>query len=179
MAIAAKEDAKLKKSAKLLESLKLCKQHGGPLTASDIDKRDKHNDQQVKAEAAYLKKTVVPNIRLNRLADKKFVNFTTAELRTQVKDALMPTCTPTDDISSLIKGVLHPKEAIVTSAQDRCIEAGDVGWWTGPLDEEKLGVALDETTLQLYELTRFGFRPRGLAVDLKEWNLWEKVDEYY
>ena len=55
---------------------------------------------------------------------------------------------------------------------------GTVAWWKGPLDEQKLGVVIDDTTLQLYELGRFGFKPRGLAVELEEWSKVEVVESY-
>ena len=64
-----------------MQILEECKMHGGPLTVADIEKIDTLSDEQVVAEASYLKKTMAPNIRFKRKVDNKFVKFTTEELR--------------------------------------------------------------------------------------------------
>ena len=96
MAVKAKENAKRKKAENVIRILEECKKHGGPLTVSDINKLDNLSDKQVETEAAYLKKTIAPNIRFKRKVDKKFVKFSTEELKQQIRDVIKPSLKPLD-----------------------------------------------------------------------------------
>ena len=187
LAVKAKEDSKRKATIKLQEALENCQKHKGPLIAKTLHRLDKLTDEQVKAEATFLKKTTAPNIRYKRLVDKKMVNFTTEELKQQIRDAILPSnTTSTVTVETLIENALELNVSVVPEANaavDQRTEkerhvGGTVAWWKGPLDEEKLGVVVDDTTLQLYELGRFGFKPRGLAVELEEWRKGEVVESY-
>ena len=181
LSIKAKENDKQKKIEKLQAALYACKKHGGPLTKHDLVKIDELGDEELAAEAKYLKLTIAPNIRFKHLVNRKMIPFTTAEVRQQVKDAIAPACSRADDsqIDSLIVGVLKSSSVTSEEESNRLVMTGIVAWWIGPLCEKTLGVALDETTLQLYELARFGFRPRGLAVELSDWKLDEQVENYH
>ena len=56
---------------------------------------------------------------------------------------------------------------------------GMIGLWRGPLDEQSVGVVIDDSTLQLYRKTRFGFVPCAVPVDITEWNCIEQMSSYH
>ena len=58
------------------------------------------------------------------------------------------------------------------------LPVGTVAWWTNRFDEEKVGVLIEESTLQLYKLRRHGFKPQGNAIDVKDWVLKEIVEKF-
>ena len=82
-AMEAKRRTKENKTMKTIKNLEDCKDHGGPLTAKDIDRIDKLTNEQIMLEAKYLKKNVAPNIRFKRKDGKKFVHFTIQEIKQQ------------------------------------------------------------------------------------------------
>ena len=190
MAVKAKENAKRKKDEKVMEILEECKLHGGPLTLADIERIDVLDDDQVTAEASYLKKTMAPNIRFKRKVDNKFIKFTTEELRQQIKDAIKPTFDQAEDLGTLINKVLCDEDMltgtsgaetaadVASSSGVQTVAVGTVGWWSNTLEEEKVGVLVEESSLQLYKLCRYGFKPSGLPVDLEEFTLKEKIVNY-
>lgn len=153
----------------------------------DVDVLD---DDQVTAEASYLKKTMAPNIRFKRKVDNKFIKFTTEELRRQIKDAIKPTFDQAEDLGTLINKVLCDEDMltgtsgaetaadVASSSGVQTVAVGTVGWWSNTLEEEKVGVLVEESSLQLYKLCRYGFKPSGLPVDLEEFTLKEKIVNY-
>ena len=168
---------------KLYTNLEKCKKHGGPLTINDIKKLDTLNYAKTVLEASYLKKTTAPNIRLKRKVDNKFIKFTEEELKQQIRDAIKPQCDVTRNIEQLLLGVFKEKSNGTSAedaqlAQEERSQAGMVGLWSGPLDEQSLGVAVDDSTLQLYKKTRFGFVPRGMPVDINQLKCTEEISLY-
>ena len=49
-------------------------------------------------EAKYLKKTIAPNIRFKRKIEKKFVNFTIEEIKSQIRDIIKHQTHDTSDL---------------------------------------------------------------------------------
>ena len=183
LAVKAKEKKKAVIREKLYTNLEKCKKHGGPLTINDIKKLDTLNYAKTVLEASYLKKTTAPNIRLKRKVDNKFIKFTEEELKQQIRDAIKPQCDVTRNIEQLLLGVFKEKSNGTSAedaqlAQEERSQAGMVGLWSGPLDEQSLGVAVDDSTLQLYKKTRFGFVPRGMPVDINQLKCTEEISLY-
>ena len=85
-------------------------------------------------------------------------------------------------IDTLIKNVLSNESNETTTddsiGQKETVQVGTIGWWKGVLDEERVGVLVEESTLQLYKLSRHGFKPFGLPVDVKDWVLKEMLLDY-
>ena len=160
-----------------MEVLQRCKMHGGPLTIEDIERIDTLNDEQVNAEASYLKKTISPNIRFKRKVGNKFINFTTEELRQQIKDAIKPKFDQAPNLDMLLEQVLSDEDNL-TSSSEEAVAVGTVGWFISAFEEEKVGVVVEESSLQLYKFCRYGFKPSGLLVDLKDWIHKESIDNY-
>ena len=104
------------------------------------------------------------------------MNFSSDELKQQIKDAIAPTCNSTNDILELVREALKDDSE---NDMDSMTNVEIVGWWKGLLEEGNLGVLLDETTLQLYKSCRYGFKPYGLPVDSAEWELKEDVRDYH
>ena len=89
LATKAKKAEKIRKHAKLLEALELCKKHSGPLSARDLHRLDELTDPQVVAEAKYLKKAIAPNLRLKQKEGKKMIAFTVDEIIQQIQDCIL------------------------------------------------------------------------------------------
>ena len=106
LAIEAKKKKKQDKHIKTMKILEKCKAHGGPLTLSDINVLDTLSDEEVILEAKYLKKTAAPNLRLKRKQGNKFVNFTTDEIRQQIRDFIQPESAVEEDLDQLLKNVM-------------------------------------------------------------------------
>ena len=56
--------------------------------------------------------------------------------------------------------------------------SGTLGWFDGPLGQTRLGIVLDDTTLQLYEKSRYGYEPLMESECLEDWILNQKTDSY-
>ena len=62
LALEDKKKKKIDKNKKIFENLELCKKHNGPLTQSTLHMLDSLSDDQIMAEAKYLKKTIALNL---------------------------------------------------------------------------------------------------------------------
>ena len=58
-------------------------------------------------------------------------------------------------------------------------EVGLLGWWNGPLGQTKIGVAMNDDTLQMFSLRRYGFVPDSLLENKMDWTLQNKVIKYH
>ena len=76
----------------IMNRLEKCTHHGGTLAHADIEKFDELSDEQVLAEAKYLKKTTGPNIRLRHKKGNQFIKYTIAEVKTQIRNVINPEC---------------------------------------------------------------------------------------
>ena len=108
LAIEARKKKKISKQEKMMENLERCKAYGGPLTASDIGRLEELTDEQVMAEAGYLKKTISPNLRFKIKVGNKFIKFSFNEIKQQIRDTILPDSAVKSDIDTLLKGVLVP-----------------------------------------------------------------------
>ena len=57
-------------------------------------------------------------------------------------------------------------------------EVGLLGRWNGPLGQTKIGVAMNDDTLQMFSLRRYGFVPDSLLENKMDWTLHNKVIKY-
>ena len=183
MSSQAKIKKKMKINQDIMNRLDECKLYGGPLTHTDIERIDDLTDKQVLAEAKYLKKTTGPNIRLRRKEGNKFINYTTEELKSQIRNVIKPECAIEDDIDidELLKTAVKivPKNVLTQEPEENPHKSGTVGWWDGPLGAHKIGVVLDSTTLQLYHSTRLGFSHDDVQQIITDWKLSESIVDFY
>ena len=63
LALAKKEELKRKKNLRLLQTIDICKQHGGPLTDNNLELVESLSEKQLISEIVFLRLTVAPNIR--------------------------------------------------------------------------------------------------------------------
>ena len=110
LALEAKKKKKLDKNKKILENLELCLKHDGPLAISTLHKLDSLSDEQVMAEAKYLKKTIAPNLRFKRLEGGHFINFTIDQIKQQVRDSIQPQDPAEHDLSVLLANIFDKAE---------------------------------------------------------------------
>ena len=75
---------KIDKNKKIFENLELCKKHNGPLKRSTLHMLDSLYDDQIMAEAKYLKKTIAPNLRFKRLEGTHLINFSIDQIKQQI-----------------------------------------------------------------------------------------------
>ena len=176
---------KKKQDKQLIDSLELCKKHGGPITPNDIHLLDKLTDEQVLAEASYWKKIHGGGscIRFRHKVGNQFVKFTIDEMRQQIRDVVQPVGEQIEVIDELLKTALAKhiqKELPVDANVHGGVEANDdeeddeVGllcWWNGPLDQTQVGVVMNQDSLQMFSLKRYGFVPDMLLVNKKDWTL--------
>ena len=183
-AIESRRQKKQKKLKKVIENLELCKIHGGPLTAKDIDRLDDLTAEEVLVEAKYLKKTVASNIRLKRKVDRNFVNFTNEEIKQQIREVIKPSQKPQGDVDSLLQKIYRTESLIDGAAsneksdQKSASQIGSVGFWKNQLGETMFGVLVDTEIIQLYKKSRYGMVPFGLPVDAELWSLEEIITDY-
>ena len=87
-----KSDKKKKKNERSLKILNQCKDHGGPLTASEEDMKllDTLTEKQLLLEISYIRCTLDATIKQKRKIEGKIVKFTVEELRMQIKNCLLP-----------------------------------------------------------------------------------------
>ena len=115
LAIRAKEEMKKRSAIKVMKNLQVCKQHGGPLTESDIERLSGLTDEQVLAEAIYLKHTIAPNIRLKRKEGSHFVKYGREELIRQIREAVYPTGQVDNSLEELSqKNVFDEPQTVVS-----------------------------------------------------------------
>lgn len=105
-----KQELKKKKVVKVLETLKSCKRHGGPVTEDSVHILDDLTEKQLLLETCYLRYTVSPDIRQKRrvLVDGRYryQTFTKAELKRSIMSVVKPVVDVTEDIETLLKSVL-------------------------------------------------------------------------
>ena len=75
-----------------------------------------------------------------------------------------------------VRGPGGRREEDVVSAGDALL--GTVGIFEGPLGARCLWVVLNNSTLQLYQPSRYGFEPEDLSSSLDDWRLCTKIDDY-
>ena len=66
LVLAKKEEPKRKRNLRLLQTIDICKQHGGPLTDNNLELVESLSEKQLISEIVFLRLTVVPNIRQQR-----------------------------------------------------------------------------------------------------------------
>ena len=66
LVLAKKEKLKGKKNLWLLQTIDICKQHGGPLTDNNLELVESLSEKQLISEIVFLRLTVAPNIRQQR-----------------------------------------------------------------------------------------------------------------
>ena len=176
LAIKAKEEMKKRSTTKVMKNLEVCKQHSGPLTEIDIERLSGLTDEQVLAEAIYLKHTIAPNIRLKRKEGSHFVKYGREELIRQIREAVYPTGQVDHCLEELLqKNVFDEPQTVVG---EPTFIVGTVGWWNGPLDEKRVGVVLDSESLQIYGACQRGYFPLDITVDISEWCLSKEINDY-
>ena len=172
---------KLKKNEKCLKLLDEVKQHGGPVSPNDLHKLDDLSEAEVLKEVRYLRMTIAPNIREKRKVENKFVKYTKSELIEQIKSVLRPESEELGNVETLLKNFakdLQNTEQVqdLPGGEDELINT--VALFEGPLGERKIGVVLSKDTVQLYQLSRYGFQPEDLTSVLGDWKLVTKIEDY-
>ena len=79
LVLAMKEELKGKKSLRLLQTIDICKQHGGPLTDNNLELAESLSEKQLISEIVFLRLTVAPNIRQQR----RVTDFNTGKFRVE------------------------------------------------------------------------------------------------
>ena len=106
--VLAKKELKRKKNLRLLQTIDICKQHGGPLTDNNLDLVQSLSEKQLISEIVFLRLTVVPNIRQQRRVKNsntgkfRVEKFTAEELRTSIRNAIKPE----DEVDKNVDGLL-------------------------------------------------------------------------
>ena len=108
------------------------------------------------------------------------VKFSEEELKQQIRDAVQPTSDVAKDVDQLLISVMLKDSSNISKADEQLGDnVGQVAWWKGPLHEQSIGVLTDVSTIQLYKKTRYGFVPKDLPVDAKDWNCVQNVVSYH
>ena len=66
LVLAKKEELKRKRNLRLLQTIDICKQHGGPVTDNKLELVESLSEKQLISEIVFLRLTVAPNIRQQR-----------------------------------------------------------------------------------------------------------------
>ena len=96
LVLAKKEELKTKKNLSLLQTIDICKQHGGPLTDNNLELVELLSEKQLISEIVFLRLTAAPNIRQQRCVKDsntgkfRVQKFTAEELRTSIRNAIKP-----------------------------------------------------------------------------------------
>ena len=111
LALYKKEKLRAKKSTKTIAALERCREHNGPLTPNSLTIINKLTEKQLLDEIAYLRLTVIPDIRQKRRVKGDGVKFrmekfSLNELKASIKDALKPEDNVTTDIDDLLTNAL-------------------------------------------------------------------------
>ena len=108
LVLAKKEEPKRKKNLRLLQTIDICKQHGGPLTDNSLELVESLSEKQLISEIVFLRLTVAPNIRQQRRVKNSNIGkfrvekFTAEELRTSIRNAIKPE----DEVDKYVDGLL-------------------------------------------------------------------------
>ena len=79
-----------------MQTIYICKQHGGPLTDNNLELVEWLSEKQLISEIVFLRLTVAPNIRQQRRVKDsntgkfRVEKFTAEELRTSIRNAIKP-----------------------------------------------------------------------------------------
>ena len=107
------------------------------------------------------------------------VKFSEKELKQQIRAAIQPICDVTQDVDQLILSVMSNNSTSLAEEEQLTEDVGQVALWKGSADENVIGVLINESSIQLYKKTRFGFVPRGLPVDANEWSFTKKIESFH
>ena len=107
LSLAKKEEKKKKKNERYLRTLDSCKEHGGPVTSSTLDKLDDLQYQELLSEVSYLRLTIAPEIKQQRRVKDangryKMEKFGADELKTRIKNALKPENELNEDLNLML-----------------------------------------------------------------------------
>ena len=151
-----------------------------------MEKLDELDEKELLLEVAFLRATVTPNIRQKRKVDGKFVTFTKEELKSQIKNVIQPVSDLTADLGTLLSEVYKPRSVdrplmgmeVRKETEVDGIKPGMVGWWTNAAGERKVGIVLDEDSIQMYTPRRYGYAPFGLPDTINNWVFSEEISEF-
>ena len=108
LVLANKEELKRKKNLRLLQTIDICKQHGGHLTDNNLELVESLSEKQLVSEIVFLPLTVAPNIRQQRRVKDsntgkfRVEKFTAEELRTSIRNAIKLA----DEVDKNVDGLL-------------------------------------------------------------------------
>ena len=91
-----------------MQTIDICKQHGGPLTDNNLDLIKSLSEKQLISEIVFLRLTGAPNIRQQRRVKGsntgkfRVEKFTAEELRTSIRNAIKPE----DEVDKNVDGLL-------------------------------------------------------------------------
>ena len=121
---------------------------------------------------------------MKRKKENKFVKYSDSELKQQIRNTIQPTCNVVENLDKLILNIVkQPLEKLSEPIQHipdchPSITLGTVGWWQGPLGQNMVGIILDESTIQLYSNTRYGYIPDDVPQDVSKWALCREIEAY-
>ena len=108
LVLAKKEELKRKKNLMSLQTIVICKQHGGPLADNNLKLVESLSEKQLISEIVFLRLTVAPNIRQQRhVKDSntgkfRVEKFTAEELCTSIQNPIKPK----DEVDKNVDGLL-------------------------------------------------------------------------
>jgi hypothetical protein len=107
-----KEQLKRKKNIRLMQTIDLCKEHDGPVTASSLNLLDGLSEKELLQEVVHLRLTIAPSIRhQRRVKDStgkfRMEKFTAEELRTSIRNVIKPEEGANQDIEGLLLEIFH------------------------------------------------------------------------
>ena len=94
LVLAKKEELKRKKNLRLLQTIDICKERGGPLTDNNLELVESLSEKQLISEVVFLRLNVAPNIRQQRRAKNsntgkfRVETFTAEELCSSIGNAI-------------------------------------------------------------------------------------------
>ena len=108
LVLAKKEELKRKKNLRLLQTIDICKQHGGPLTDNNLEFVESLFEKQLISEIVFLRLTVAPNIcQQRRVKDSntgkfRVEKFAADKLLTSIRTSIKPE----DKVDKNVDGLL-------------------------------------------------------------------------
>ena len=169
-----------------METLELCQEHKGPLVPDTIHRLDTLSDEQVMAEASYLKKTIAPNLRYKYKFEGKFVKFSINQIKLQIKDVIQPEDTVSNNPPKLLTDLFTNDEKPVDNGSNNdgtesgC-SVGSLGIWEeNASGERKVGMKVEGGSLQMFREKRHGLVPFGLLEASSDWTFKQEItDDIY
>ena len=101
LVLAKKEELKRKKNLRLLQTIVICKQHGGPLTDNNLDLVESLSEKQLISEIVFLRLTV-GRVKGSNTGKFRVEKFTAEELRASIRNAIKPE----DEVDKNVDGLL-------------------------------------------------------------------------